>query len=167
MYIGVDQSFTNTGIVVLDDNGNLVESISKSFSNKKKSEQYEEIYSFFSNIANKYPDAYYALEDYAFGKMFKRERMGEMRAIIVLSLLHNNIHPYIIPIKTHRKVLTGNGNAKKEYARLFINKTLGIILKNLDEYDAYSIAYSLRKYKNLSKSFGDDITLYGSITYVE
>lgn len=168
MYIGIDQSFTNSGIVILNKEGQLIKSFSKSFTKISGAERYMVVYNYFDALSREFPDYYYALEDYAFGKKFKREKMGEIRSLIILALVKNGIKPYIIPIKTHKKAITGNGNASKDYVELFIKKTFNLVLSNNDEYDAFSIAYTLYKYKkDLSLSFGSDVSLYKAITCIE
>lgn len=140
VFIGIDQSITQTGIVVLNKNLKVEKAYSVSFSKYEHRDRFSEIYAHFSRLTKEYPSYVYGIEDYAFSKNFKREKMGELRGCIELALIHGNVNYYIIPIKHHRKVTYGNGNLSKEQCETLAIKMYGIQLRNLDEYDAFSIA---------------------------
>jgi Holliday junction resolvasome RuvABC endonuclease subunit len=143
-FIGIDQSISNTGIVILDDGGNVERTIRVSFSKYKGGRRFLEIYKYFYELSQEYGnDCFFALEDYAFNSKFSREKMGELRGIIELALLHNNSNIAIMPIKIHRKITVHNGNASKQKAILLIQKLHHQHFKTSDEYDAFSIAIAL------------------------
>lgn len=145
MFIGIDQSIKNTGIVILNVNGKVIKSITVSFSDVIGNGRLLEIYAYFYKLASniEYKYCYWGLEDYAFNSKFSREKLGELRACIELALLHNSVSPIIIPIKTHRKKTFGNGNLSKERCAELVGKLYGYKFITLDEYDAFSIAYSM------------------------
>ena len=144
-FCGIDQSITNTGIVIIDEYGKIVENLSIGFSKFIVPERHIQIYNFFSSFVKNRHNTVFGVEDYAFGKVFKRETMGALRGIIELVFAQNNIPLEIVPIKKHRKGSVGNGNYSKEKSIDKIKIIYGHEFKTKDEYDAFSIAVFLLK----------------------
>ena len=143
MYLGIDQSITQTGVVILGGDGKVIHSEVASFTRYDHQERLIKIYIYFSDLAKRYPKMKFGVEDYAFNSFYSREKMGELRGIIELALIHNNINYQIVPIKVHRKSTYGNGNIKKDEAANMAMKLYGVRFVTLDEFDAFSIAYFL------------------------
>lgn len=90
VYIGIDQSFTGCGVVVIDNNGKVVD-----FSlTKTKKDQYPDMFDRATvvvdnvlSMVSKYPNSFVALEGLAFGSVGNATRdLAGLQFVLVTSL---------------------------------------------------------------------------------
>lgn len=139
-YVGIDQSLTGTGLIILDEHGGIIkEKLITTKSSQKIEDRFidifENIYLFIKPGDKIYIEG---LSLYSTG-----QRLAEIFALhyIIRLKLHENEYNYtIIPPKTLKKWITDNGNAKKDLMMLKIYKRWGIEFTNNNLADAYALA---------------------------
>lgn len=166
LFVGIDQSYSGFGIVVLDDHGTLVLTELWSFPPSKLAGiglnsdgvRLNKIYSQFSNWLfdllygyGKFNDSTIdfdniciAMEGYSYGSVLNREKMGELGAIVKMAIAANDKAPRIIAPSELKKFMTGNGNASKEDMVNAVQK-LEPSITNHNLADAYALAYMYRQ----------------------
>jgi len=140
-FIGIDPSFTGTGIIALNEeceivDEKLISTKSKDLTEKRMSQILEEI----KKIITGKDDILY-IEGLSFGS--KGQAMLELAGlhyIITMMLYTNNIQFKKIPPGTLKKFITGKGNAKKNLMLLKVYKKFGIEFMDDNIADAYSLA---------------------------
>jgi crossover junction endodeoxyribonuclease RuvC len=136
VYIGIDPSLTSTGVVILDEKGNLIESrriVPKTKNAARLVEIENAIWDYLK------PPNKIALEGYAYGSFAGREVIGELGGIIRRALYLQGSTYVIVPPATLKK-FAAKGNAKKDELRLAAFKNWGVEFKSNDEVDAYILA---------------------------
>lgn len=113
--LGIDQSFTSTGIVVLHKNTFLHHERFVSNHMLDEYDRADEIANHLVNIAAQYNPDTVAMEGISFGSRGDATRkLSGLLYLIVVHMRSLNINPIIIPPKTVKKCATGKGNASKE-----------------------------------------------------
>lgn len=153
--LGIDQSYTSTGIVVINEKHSLIHSEILS-SNKEKDvfNRAWDISNYLNSVANKFNPQYIGLEGLAFGMQGNatRDLAGLQFAIIICLQIINKWDVSIIAPNTVKKTATGKGNSKKDkmleflpkdihkkFLDLGVKKTTGL----LDLNDAYWVAITI------------------------
>ena len=147
LWVGIDQSYSGFGLVTLDENGNMLSQDLWSFPPQETDgERLREIREVLTEavdiISSIRSDSLglpaFAMEDYAYGKTFNREKMGELGGVIKMVI------PEVItyPPQTVKKFMTGNGRASKE-EMLSVVQTHEPSITNHNVADAYAIARML------------------------
>lgn len=149
-YLGIDQSYRSSGIVVLE-NGEIIHC--ERFVTDIEQDVYfraQELASHIQDVAIQYKPKRVALEGLSFGSKGNVTRdLGGLLFTIIIYLRHAGWNPEIIAPPTVKKFATGKGNSKKEalieslpshvrseFDALKVKKTTGLS----DLTDAYWIA---------------------------
>lgn len=122
LYIGIDQSYTGFGLVVLDETGHCRQkSLLKYPLNKFKDEGerlvkiYDDLLMFFSIYGHDTSAIYIGMEGYAYGAKLNREKLGELGGIVKLaSYLVFRSTPTSIAPTTLKSFIAGTGKASKQ-----------------------------------------------------
>lgn len=153
-FVGIDPSLVGTGVVMIDEDGEIVEQklisttpdipteqrlldILKSLSFIKKVPRLQKVY----------------MEDLAyFSKSSRLFELAGLHFMIRTEFFINNIQMKIIPPKTLKKFVTNNGNAKKNLMLLQCFKRWGESFEDDNVCDAYCLArLALEEFKDESK----------------
>lgn len=113
--LAIDQSYTSSGIVVLDDDNILH---AERFITDKDEEIYRRAWDITNRtveLAEQYEVEYIAIEGLAFSKFGNATRdLAGLQFVIICKLrFEYDFEIRIAPPKTMKKVATGSGNAKK------------------------------------------------------
>lgn len=150
VYVGMDPSLTNYGLVALDDTG-VGEAWSYASRNKGV-ERLNGIYEWisavlFSYILHEPGIGGICLEGYSFGNHSTRSHaLGEAGAATKLAILNRLkignplAYPTIVPPTVLKKFVTGSGAAPKDVMRLGTFKRWGVEFPSTDMTDAYGLA---------------------------
>lgn len=151
LFVGIDQSYSGFGLVVLDEYGSLVKTKLWKFPPMESDgERLFKISQVFSDYlfdilwSVDVGDVHVAMEDYAYGKTFNREKMGELGGVVKMALYGNDKTVTMIPPRSLKKFMTGKGTASKEEMVTAVQK-LEPSITNHNLADAYAIAYMLYK----------------------
>lgn len=142
MFVGIDHSMVGTGVVVLDQNGNILEQklikTTNEDSDEKRMTTIIDALSFIPKIVR-------LKSVYIEGPSFQSNgqavlQMGALHYLIRIFLYRKKIKFKIVPPKTLKKFVTGNGNTKKEQMLLNIYKKWGVEFSDNNVADAYGLA---------------------------
>lgn len=142
LFVGIDPSFNSTGIIVLDENAEIVDE--KNFSLAKYDEIEEKLLKFEENISfiptiTRLGGVYIEGPAYmASGKYILQ--MGAMHFLLRLFLYKRDVFFKVIAPGTLKKFVTGKGNAKKDLMLLKVYKRWGVEFEVDDLADAYGLA---------------------------
>lgn len=150
LYIGIDQSYTGFGFVVLDETGHCHQmSLLKYPSNKYKNDAarlvkiYDDLLMYFGMHVSSGAEIFVAMEGYAFGAKLNREKLGELGGIVKLAChLATGDGPISVPPTTLKQYVTGNGRASKEDMLAAVQKWEPLV-DNHNVADAYGLAHML------------------------
>lgn len=148
-FIGIDQSYSGFGLVVLRENDediNLWKFPPEGSESYRLLGIYLKLYRFFVEERSKGAHCIMAMEGYAHGSKFNREKLGELGGIVKLawrSVFETD--PVIVSPTVLKKYMTGKGTASKdqmlEAARIFNPD-----VKNHNVADAYGLALYVKEY---------------------
>lgn len=141
-YLGLDLSLTATGLIVINEKEEIIES---ELISTKSSEEIENRILFISNkvlsIVEKYPGCTIKMEGLSFGS--SSSSMLELAALhyyIRISLKLKLLNYEVVPPTVLKKFLTGKGQAKKELMLLYVFKKYGIEFQDNNLCDAYTLS---------------------------
>jgi len=144
-FIGLDLSMTGTGMIIIDNNLNIInqELISSSPSDGSNEKR---IIKLKNNIFSFLPEDLkminkIGIEGISYGS--KGRSIAEMSALnyfIRISCLENNLSYMEIPPTTLKKFITGKGNSPKDLMLLKTYKKFGVEFDNNNLCDAYCLA---------------------------
>jgi crossover junction endodeoxyribonuclease RuvC len=141
LFVGLDPSINGTGLIILDEDANIIEQ--KLFSVKDDSFEkslikYEKEIKFIPNIIN-LQSVYLEGPAYqAAGQAILQ--MGALHYITRLFLFKKEKNYKVIAPGTLKKFVTGKGNSKKELMLLKTYKKWGIEFEDHNLCDAYGLA---------------------------
>lgn len=148
LFIGVDQSYTGFGLVVLDETGLAIEKNLWKFPKKEGDGERLHIISdflvwHFYRYKELCPNIQIAIEGYAYGAKLNREKLGELGGV-VKAAIHIVFYkePAIIAPTELKKFIAGSGKASKEDMLLAVQK-LEPNITNHNVADAYGLARML------------------------
>ena len=151
IFVGIDHSFTGTGVILLDKNGEILEQkLIKS--NPKQTIEERLIYlrdqlSFVPVIVN-LKTVYLEGPSFASNGQFVLQ-MGALHFMIRLLLFEHGVDYKIIAPGALKKFITGKGNAKKNLMLLKIFKKWNVEFDDDNLGDAYSLArFALEDFNN-------------------
>lgn len=151
MFVGIDHSLTGTGVVVIDQDGCILEQkLIKTSPDKIDEERMTYIIDELSFI----PKIVRLKRAYIEGPSFMSTgqavlQMGALHYLIRIFLYRKKVKYKIIAPGTLKKFTTGSGAAKKEQMLLHIFKKWGIEFKDNNTADAYCLArLALEEYIN-------------------
>jgi len=162
--LAIDQSYTNSGIVLLENDTIALSELYKSDVNRDKPGRAWEIANYIGTLVRKHKPDLVAMEGLAFGMRGDATRdLAGLQFVIACILRYEHKKEVIVvsPL-TVKKVATGNGRAEKmemfdclpKYAQLMfegmgVKKTTGL----LDLTDAYWIAKTVSDPEFKSQGF--------------
>lgn len=147
LFVGIDQSYTGFGLVVLDNNGHCHQkSLLKYPLNKFKDEGarlvkiYDDLIMYFAIHQGSGAQIHIGMEGYAYGAKLNREKLGELGGIVKLvSNLVLGVSPQVIQPTALKQFVTGSGRADKE-AMLKEIQSIDPEITDHNLADAYGIA---------------------------
>jgi Holliday junction resolvasome RuvABC endonuclease subunit len=150
LYIGIDQSYSGFGLVVLDENMNSHQKSLLKYPKKANQTEaqrlvkiYDDLLMYFSMHLSSGAEVHIAMEGYAFGAKLNREKLGELGGIVKLaSRLVLQQDPISVPPTILKQYVTGKGTATKEEMVLAVQKWDAEITDN-NLADAYGLAHML------------------------
>lgn len=147
MYLGIDPSLTNTGLVIINGDGKVISS--HSIKGKGKEHYFNRVTKMIDVVEKiiKGKNIVCAgIENYSYGSVGKWAQLVTVGALMRDVVHRNGILIYEAPPSVLKQFATQRGNATKpmmEYAA----KKIGVELKNNDEIDAFWLA-KLALYKH-------------------
>jgi len=142
MFVGIDPSFNSTGIIILDNDGKIVEQMNFSLKEFEKIEekliQFEKTISFIPKMI-RLESVYIEGPSYMSSGQYVLQ-MGALHYLLRLFLYRHNINYKVIAPGTLKKFVTGKGNAKKDLILLKVYKRWGVEFEIDDLADAYGLA---------------------------
>jgi len=153
-FVGIDPSLIGTGIVMINEDGEIVEqkliSTSSDTPTEKRLLDILENLSFIKKVP-RLVKVY--MEDLAyFSKSSRLFELAGLHFLIRTYFFKTNIQIKIIPPKTLKKFVTNNGNAKKNLMLLKCYKRWGESFEDDNICDAYCLArLALEEFKDESK----------------
>lgn len=148
LYIGIDQSYTGFGLVVLDENGHchersLLKFPSVGSDGGRLLHIQDTLIERLSIHLNSGAECTMAMEGYAYGAKLNREKLGELGGTVKLTWYAlTGEDPLIIAPTTLKQFATGKGRASKE-EMIFAVQKWDAEVTNHNVADAYALAYML------------------------
>ena len=139
MIIGIDPSLTETGVVVLDDTGSIVEAIGLKSKKLRGMERLVWIREQVKSRLTQNKPTIVVIEGYSFGSRGRAIfNLGELGGVLRV-LLHDLGIKYVEVPPTVLKKFLGKGNFSKEEVMAAISKRYGIDFQNDNVADAYAL----------------------------
>ncbi len=142
--LGLDLSLTSTGYVLLDEDFVVWHGAVGS----KDLRDVERLRMFDTWIRRTLLEnrlTHVAIEGYSYGSPFNATGLGELGGVVKVAIHQVGLPIHIIPPKTWRKVLCGNGNIKKHDVSKELLKRHGVDFVSLDTAEAWGVAMCLRR----------------------
>jgi Holliday junction resolvasome RuvABC endonuclease subunit len=147
-WVGLDQSYSGFGIVIIDQFG--TESLLWKFpptnsDGSRLGEIYVSLVTIFTRCQDAYDEVHIAMEGYANGRTFNREKMGELGGVVKMS--HATVFgtdPTVLPPTSLKKFVTGKGTASKDDMVKAVQEKWAPDIKNNNIADAYGLAEYMR-----------------------
>lgn len=144
-WVGLDQSYSGFGVAKLDTDGDTQTKLwkfpPKDSDGMRLGEIYVMLVTFFTQLQNAYDEVHIAMEGYAMGRTFNREKLGELGGIVKLA--HSTVFgtdPTVVPPTSLKKFITGKGNANKKEVIAAVQSKWQTDIKNDNVADAYGLA---------------------------
>lgn len=162
IYIGIDQSLSNTGICVLGKQTELYAISPKSKGVERLKEIKESIFWLIMDIMcdNPEEDIIVVREGYSYGSKGHLFELGELGGAIDLAIIeavefssceHGQCIEYTIPVTSWKKFIFGKGNVKKDTTYLLkVLKKTGREFDSDDKADAYMIASCFKAWREIT-----------------
>lgn len=155
-YLGLDLSLTGTGLVVLDDSGEVV--YSSTAKNKLRGiERLSFIEEVVGDLLVRFKIKMICIEGYAMGSRSGQAfSIGELGGVIKLLLWEQAKTYFLVPPTQLKKYVTGSGRAEKDMVILNVYKKWGWEAGDNNQADAYVLARIARQLHSPS----DDLSKY-------
>lgn len=117
MFVGIDPSISNTGVVVLNDAGNIVHAVNgkDAYEGKKFFTDIEKYVCQTEYLAKFVPsNSIVAYENYSFGSVHRAYSLAEYGGILKAKLYNLNCDVTLVAPAVNKKFATGYGQASKE-----------------------------------------------------
>lgn len=144
-WIGIDQSYSGFGVVKLDTDNDTQMDLwkfpPKDSDGMRLGDIYVNLITLFTRLQDAYDEVHVAMEGYANGRTFNREKMGELGGIVKLS--HATVFgtdPTIVPPTSLKKFVTGKGTASKDDMVSAVQSKWAKDITNNNLADAYGLA---------------------------
>lgn len=147
-WVGLDQSYSGFGIVVTDVFGTeslLLKFPPKDSDGMRLGDIYVNLINIFTRCQDAYDDVHVAMEGYAMGRTFNREKLGELGGVVKLA--HATVFgsdPLVVPPTSLKKFITGKGNASKKEVVAAVREKWDSEVKNDNIADAYGLAQYIK-----------------------
>jgi crossover junction endodeoxyribonuclease RuvC len=141
--VGLDLSLCATGIIVINDKGDILEKkLIVSTPKEENTPRLLKICLTVMDVVNRSKPDLVVLEGPAFGvsKTISIFQLGELAGMTKEKLFIQNIPFRIVPPTVLKKFITGKGNATKDIVMLKIYKKYGIEFEDNNLADAYALA---------------------------
>ena len=143
--VGIDLSYTSTGLVLLNQVGELYSTEAIKTTPDHFPVHEDRIRHIVGYVLRKMqPISKYiklvCVEGYAYSAKYNRETSGELGGMMKCALREAQINYLVIPPTVLKKYATGKGNCDKDEVRLGVYKQWGHEAKTDDEIDAYVLA---------------------------
>lgn len=148
-WVGLDQSYSGFGIVKLDSEGDTQKTLWKFPPQGSDGMRLGDIYvrcvTLFTQLQGTYSKVHIAMEGYANGKAFNREKMGELGGIVKMShATVFGVDPIVVPPTSLKKFVTGKGTASKDAMVSAVQSKWSEDVTNNNIADAYGLAEYMR-----------------------
>ena len=152
-FIGIDQSLSNSGVIITDHRCNVLHQTTIPTNPKSFPEARIDWIGFCIHdlLCRFGKDLHFvALENLAFGGSGKMDLLAgvywEIRRRVYL--YHNNLEIYSVPIGTWKKFIAGHGRATKPMIAKAIREKYGVEFNDENKYDAYGLLrYQIAKWR--------------------
>ncbi len=153
-WVGLDQSYSGFGVVVIDNESetatqkNLWKFPPKDSAGMRLGDIYVTLVTWFTEMQDMYDEVHVAMEGYANGRAFNREKMGELGGVVKMS--HATVFgtdPTILPPTSLKKFVTGKGTASKDAMVSAVQSQWDDSVKNNNIADAYGLAEYMKTQK--------------------
>ncbi len=148
-WVGLDQSYSGFGVVKLDNEGDVQTALWKFPPTESDGMRLGDInvtlITLFTQLQDAYDEVHVAMEGYANGRTFNREKMGELGGVVKLS--HATVFgtdPTVVPPTSLKKFVTGKGTASKDDMVKAVQTKWANDVKNNNIADAYGLAEYMR-----------------------
>lgn len=139
-YLGLDLSLTGTGVVVLNDRGE-VEYSETLKNNLRGMERLQFIQDKIEKTLNKWKPYIICIEGYSMGSRSGQAfSIGELGGVIKLMLYKMKYDPYLIPPTRLKKFIVGGGKAEKDMIMMKVLQRWGWEPSDNNVADAYGLA---------------------------
>jgi len=152
-WVGLDQSYSGFGIAELNSNGDSATDLWKFPPTGEDGQRLGAIYvrlvTLFMQFQETYDEVHVAMEGYAMGRTFNREKLGELGGVVKLA--HNTVFgtdPLVVPPTSLKKFITGKGNASKKEIVKAVQDRWDSSVKNDNVADAYGLACYIKEQKS-------------------
>jgi len=157
--IGIDPSLTSTGICVMTENGQVLQSLalsSKHYGVKRLSDFREMLGNLFYPYRKNGHELFIAIEGYSFASNTQGIALGELGGMMRLYMYELGIKCVEVPPTVVKKFATGKGNSDKIAMGVALQKQFGMEYPTSDQTDAHFLALIAMAYlglmPNLSKA---------------
>jgi crossover junction endodeoxyribonuclease RuvC len=143
--IGIDLSWSNTGLAALNQSGEVLQF--RSIKTNPKDDKWKRANRIVHEIlefVDQFGTSLIAIEGYSFGSKFNRENMGEIGGIVRYNLWIHKYEFIDISPTNLKKFATGKGNATKEEMVSYANSK-GFQCKDHNVCDAFALAKMLQE----------------------
>lgn len=138
--LGLDPS-SNTGYVILDEDGNLVKAGVVTFKPEvDRFARYEKYERKVKQLIEDYDVDLVIIEGYSFAGKFNNSFQYELGTVYRMMLYKEDIMFVEVPPSSLKKFITGKGNGKKDLIMLGVYKLWDFDTDNDNEADAYGLA---------------------------
>lgn len=147
-WVGLDQSYSGFGVVITDQFGTeslLLKFPPKDSAGMRLGEIYVNLITIFTRCQDAYDEVHVAMEGYAMGRTFNREKLGELGGVVKLA--HATVFgtdPTVVPPTTLKKFVTGKGNASKKEVIAAVQSKWASDITNDNIADAYGLAQYIK-----------------------
>lgn len=141
---GIDPSLNHTGVVILDEKGNLIHQEVIEAKKLRGIERLRFVKDRLMKVLIDHDIKSVAIEGYSFGSRGRAVfNIGEMGGVLRVALYEAQIEILDVPPSTLKKFVTGKGNADKEQMRIAIKEKYKIDFDDDNEADAFGLAHYL------------------------
>lgn len=143
-WVGLDQSYSGFGIVIVTpfETKPLLWKFPPTGSDGMRlGDIYVSLITIFTRFQDTYDEVHIAMEGYANGAKFNREKLGELGGVVKLA--HATVFgsdPLVVPPTSLKKFITGKGNASKKDVVAAVQERWDSSIKNDNVADAYGLA---------------------------
>lgn len=164
-YLGVDQSLRRTGLVVLNDDGDLLLRRPVATGQLRAAARLAAIRDALRAAVDEYKPVQAALEGYSYGSTGKVFQLGEVGGVLQLELFDAQV-PFIVVTPAHlKKYVANNAQADKELMLRKAKEKWGIDFGDEDDVcDAYGLARILRALVHKDTSFRHELEVIHELT---
>lgn len=149
LWIGIDQSYSGFGLVTLDgkvQSLNVWKFKNLGSESGRLNDIYTTLLAFFKDCHENYEAVHMAMEGYAHGSKFNREKLGELGGIVKLAWYQaSGTDPVIVAPTVLKKYVTGKGTASKDLMISTVNSRWNTDIKDNNVADAFGLAHYLKE----------------------